>query len=447
MSALARTVARASAKLGSKIPIASGYLSLFLMVLAPTAFTTVKALLVIVTAGAIVISLVRNNRMTLHPQVLMMTLLFVSGGLLFTLVGSFNANPGVISMTPLFVAWPIAFIALVAGLDTASRLDRMVQVLVFATIAIAATMYHFLLTKEGVLPKTLYVDLGLGLRANADLLGPGRITEFDGYGIASLLFLVPFLIASLLVWPDRAGMPLRRTWLWVAFALSFPLVLLSGRRGLWLAVGMAPIAALIARAWLRRGTGARALPWRQWLMRGVPAVIALLTALWVIADLTPNKIADWLGRGFALPGGRKRQLDALVDGWLDEPLLGKGLGAVARVIRSNSQPWAYELAYASLLFATGVVGIALFLYGLSWIIRSSRTMIRERNERVEVLLSLLIGTLGIIVASATNPYITKFDALWTIFVPIAFINHWLRTRTDQLAPGVMSARGATATRD
>jgi len=85
---------------------------------------------------------------------------------------------------------------------------------------------------------------------------------------------------------------------------------------------------------------------------------------------------DGAGASAAMPGPcehaahrvrrwRDAQLAALTDGWRAHPVFGAGLGAVARVIRSDSQPWAYELSYNALLFQTGLVGLALYVGGVA----------------------------------------------------------------------------------
>jgi len=37
---------------------------------------------------------------------------------------------------------------------------------------------------------------------------------------------------------------------------------------------------------------------------------------------------------------------------------------------------------------------------------------------------------GFLIANATNPYLARFDGIWVIFLPLAFINRWLLTENQ-----------------
>jgi hypothetical protein len=404
-----------------------GYVLFFLVVVAPTAYVPVKALLLLATLTGLGLRAMRTQRLGLHPAVLLRTMVFAAAGLFFVLMGLLRGNPGAMAMAGVFVVWPVVYTALIGGLDERGRLARIIQLLVGATLATEAFIYAFLLNRVGVLPGGPHLSLDFGQYVSTDL------REFNTYSVGSLLFLIPFLIGAVLIWPAE-GMPVRRGWLWTAGILSVPLVLLSGRRGLWVAVGLAPFMALGLRVWLRRGGRVNLVPIRR-LMLSAPVLGALLlVAVRGITGIGTSEVWNTFRQGFDFTTGdaglgRALQFHALLRGWSESPLIGKGLGAVAPdVIRDQQQPWAYELVYVALLFATGILGVALYAYGMVWIVRQARAMVRAHSEDAPLLLSILLGTAGMLVGNATNPYLAKFDALWTIFLPIAFINHWLLMR-------------------
>jgi hypothetical protein len=409
-------------------PAALGYGLLFLILFTPTTYTSIKAILLALTLLALGLRFILTGTPGIHPAVLCRSILFSGAGLFFVLVGLLRGNPGALPMAGVFAAWPLVYTVLLGGLDDRRRRDRIVQLLVFSTIAVEFSMYDFLLSEAGILPVSFTQSLRLGQAVSSDF------REFNLNSIASLLFLVPFLISALVIWPRSDEMPVRRRWIWLATMLALPLVLLSGRRALWISVGAAPLVALLFRIWLRRGRLSGFAPWRRLLTRGLVAGVLLLMALQAVTGLQPGDIWSTLRQGFDFSTGdaglgRAIQFQALIKGWSESPLIGKGLGAVLPgIIRSEEQPWSYELVYVVVLYTTGIVGVALYCYGGLWVLRQAGRMIRDGDPGAPVLLAVLVGSIGAVLASATNQYLVKFDGLWTVFLPIALINHWLLAR-------------------
>jgi hypothetical protein len=123
---------------------------------------------------------------------------------------------------------------------------------------------------------------------------------------------------------------------------------------------------------------------------------------------------------------RRDQFFALVNGWLQHPLFGSGHGASVRdVIRSAEMPWAYELTYLALLYHTGIVGVFAYSAGLFWTLLKSRQIARTGWSQAPYLMATLVGTTCFVLANSTNAYLEKYDSIWVLFLPIAFINVWL----------------------
>ena len=123
---------------------------------------------------------------------------------------------------------------------------------------------------------------------------------------------------------------------------------------------------------------------------------------------------------------RREQFFALLEGWINNPLFGGGLGAgVEGSVRSAAQPWQYELFYISILFQTGVIGFTIYFTAIAWIYYSGFKMIRSGCLLGLRMCPILIGTSCFLIASGTNPYLGTFSGIWPIFLPIALINVWL----------------------
>jgi len=130
---------------------------------------------------------------------------------------------------------------------------------------------------------------------------------------------------------------------------------------------------------------------------------------------------------------RHEQFDALLRGWYENPLLGAGHGASAHgSIRSNERPWAYELSYLALLFQCGLLGFVAYSAGVAWIYWKGIGIIKDGGMLGQNMLALLVGMTCYLIVNATNPYLSRFDGIWAIFLPLAFINYSLVLRSERL---------------
>ena len=117
-------------------------------------------------------------------------------------------------------------------------------------------------------------------------------------------------------------------------------------------------------------------------------------------------------------GGEERfeQFNAILFAIKDKAILGYGLGSsVAESVRNVDKPWHYELTYLKLILNMGVPIFLLFVLAYLYLLYKMFMLIPEYRF-------LTVSILGYIIISATNPYLTNFDAMWIIFIPILFLN-------------------------
>lgn len=407
-----------------------GFALFFMMLFVPTTYQPVKAVLLGIVLIMICATAVFRKKINLHPVVLLWTLFMVSVGLFFMLRGSIHGTPGALRVGTVYVLWPLVYTILVAGVSNEALLRGITRILVFSTIAIGIYSLSYILYASGLLPDYFYIPIDLG---QAIGFYSGYI-EYRLYNISSLLFLVPFLIAALLTWPNHLEIPVSRLWLWVAFALGMTLVLLSGRRALLLVIALAPVIALFFRLFLPRKTklANRKLALR-FFIAGCFALLGLIFYLQWVYGLNMQSLIQMFFDGFDFQRSdsaiaRNMQFFALIDGWSQYPLLGAGHGAGVAYTRSVEQPWAYELSYVALLYQTGIIGFILYASGVLWIFWTGLQMIRSGHALGLQILPVLVGTGSFLIGNATNPYLGKYDYIWVIFLPVAFINLWLLHR-------------------
>lgn len=406
----------------------AGYALVFLSAVVPTTYQPLKGLLLVICLLLVGLKIIRSGRLGLHPAVVALALGYSLFGLLWIARGIATSAPGATAMAGVIVVWPLVFTLLCAGACNRVILQRLVTTLVVATLAIELYSLWYIAREVGWLPRWLFVEIDQGLSSS---VRPGFV-EFNLYSIASLLYLVPFCGAALMVWPDDGLQPAGRRTLWLALGLGLIVTVLSGRRALLLVVGLAAPMALAL--WLASGRRLRRASWplvRDTLLKGgAVTVIAGLFLAWAYG-LTPGRIAETFSEGFAFDVDpialmRARQLDALLDAWWQAPVIGMGHGASApTMIRDTDMPWSYELSYAALLMQTGVLGVAVYALGILWVTVTALVVTRREDQFGRWLVPMLVGLVSFLIGNATNPYLLKFDYMWVIFLAVAVQNAWL----------------------
>jgi hypothetical protein len=409
----------------------TGYTLFFLMVFVPTSYQGLKAVLLAAVLAGICAGVAGRGRLPLDRRLLFMSVAFAGVGAFFVLRGLALGALGALNMFNVYVTWPLVFTVLVAGAADGVTLRDLVRVLVTAANAIALYSIIYVLWSAGYWPNALYYPLDQGQAIGFY----GAYVEFNLYAISSLLFLTPFLTTALFVFP-AAGAPVTRRTLWGSLALNLLTVLLTGRRALVLLLPLAPVLALIARSWLPAAAKRESRTRVTRVAIGAAVLGALLVAaIGAAGALVPGGFVEMLASGFRFNSdpvamSRRDQLMALLNGWAAQPLLGSGHGAAAPgVIRSVDMPWAYELSYVALLYHTGAVGFAIYALAAARIGVMCYRIARSGWPDAPSLMAVIVGTTSFMVANATNPYLEKFDYIWIIFLPLAFINSYLVNRS------------------
>ncbi|MCK4829442.1 hypothetical protein KA005_77675, partial [bacterium] len=415
-----------------------GYVLFFLMIVFPMVLELlyVKAFLFILLLYFLSIATIKRGRLALHPTILILALCMISVSLFFSLMGIIANTPGALKQAQVYALWPLIYIILITGVKDSTILEGLQQTLVVATIFLAIYGTTQILTNLLILPEFFHLDLFKEESSTAFGFYEG-FTEIRIPGLNSLPFLIPFCMAALVTWlPGKGSSPMHRIWLWIALLLGIALSIISGRKAVWLVIMLSPV--LILSLWLLEPKAEKRKT-KHILISSSLFFCLLLISVFVLLKCTYEfdltKIYGNFISGFnflAMDGAseiaRLQQFYALLHGWLEHPLLGSGFGASAAAygsIRSESRPWSYELYYLALLYQVGLVGFIIYASGIACIYYMGLKIIITDIIFGRTLLPLMVGMTGLFVASATNPYLMRFDGLWVIFLPIAVINFYL----------------------
>lgn len=123
------------------------------------------------------------------------------------------------------------------------------------------------------------------------------------------------------------------------------------------------------------------------------------------AGVDPGKIGSAI---------RQSQAVIIVEEIKSTFFFGRGFGyGVDSCVRSENQPWRFELAYLSLIMNVGVVGFLLLVASyLTWLLQA----IKLRSNR-DIAYPLLLGSIFFIICSSTNPYLFSVENIWIFFIP------------------------------
>ena len=407
---------------------ATGYALFFLMLFLPTAYQPLKGVLLGLTLVGILTTAAVTGRFPLAPGIALGALGYSVLGLGYLIRGLTGGAPGALAMFNVYVLWPLVYTLLVVGASFPGVLRGLIRIAVYACVAISLYSIIYVLREAGFWPSALYYAFDQGQAIGIY----GTHVEFALYSTTTLLFLVPYVIGALFVFPKAPEAPVSRPMLWLTLVLGLTTVLLSGRRALLLLIPVAPVFALLFRGWLSVTVKreSRRLVRRVW-WAAIALALLLIVIMTAIGGMAPAGFVDMVASGFRFNSdvsamSRRDQFHALVNGWLQHPAFGSGHGAPAPgVIRSVEMPWAYELTYLALLYHTGIVGFVAYSVGWFWTLLKSRQIARTGWPQAPYLVATLVGTASFVLANATNAYLEKYDSIWVLFLPIAFINVWL----------------------
>lgn len=409
---------------------APAYILFFLMIAVPTSYKSLKAVLSVVVFAIIIMQAIANRRLPLSRPILLWSLFMSIVGLSFVLLGLVHGAHGDVRVGQVFFFYPLLYTVFVAGAAREDVICGLLKVLVAAMFGIAVHSLSYIFHAAGWLPDVLYIDLDIGEKPVLGIYG-GTV-EYYLLSIPSLFFLVPFLLAALLTWRKELRALVPRFWLWLGFILGVVLILLSGRRGLWLIFVLAPIITYLWRLFLpRESRRASQKMVARTLVMGAAGLVGVFIYLQLLFGLDVSSMTDFFVSGFnskyeESANIRTEQFGALLQSWSENPFFGVGHGVTHfRVVRSTEVPWAYELSYVALLFHTGIVGFCIYSAGIVWIFWMGIKILRSGDWMSLYIFPVLVGMSCFLVANATNPYLEKYDFMWVIFLPVALINFWL----------------------
>lgn len=386
------------------------------MMLRPVAFGEVLypvlALLCVTSVGALIFGRRRASTGTLGVLVLVVVI-----GLWGTAAGA--NNPGVWQHAAVWIVAPLIYGSWILGADE-ELLKPLLATMAWATVALSLVVLVYAGTQlgviSGVIPTWLTEAMGAGFGIEEET------TTIRLYGLSTLVAAAPMWVTAALL-GDHPLLPSRGIRILAAVAAAGA-SLLGGRNAIVLVLAIAPIVVMVIHAIARRDRTAKISPVAVLSVMGAIAVAPLVVA-WIMRDLVVQRTWSNIVAFFAGTGQSERveQVAQLIDGWLESPLFGHGLGAIVPGYwRSDDRPWNFEMQYHMLLFQFGLFGCALILVMMTVAVRVVIRAARARPDLVPVILVAATPAIAILIANATNPYLQAPGHMWAIFLPLLVAN-------------------------
>lgn len=379
----------------------------------PRTYVVIKLFFLVLFLSAFLVdTYLRRARIDVHPRLIWFYFWIGLAGLSWAFVGALhyrNYLDGAFDALRLYVMWSVAFVVLFTFLRAASSLNIMHKAMVVAGIVIPAINLVGLYDQFNggrIIPEGMWQEMEMEVG-----LGNGYL-QFNSINIGSMFVVAPYLLA--LQFRSDAGKS-NSLFTKLALVLSLVLVVLSGRRALWIVVALTPCAVLLMSrlidgyGLIKKG-GKRVL-----LASAVAGAVGLAAVLIVPGGALDGEFLGSISRlkqAFSSDDERTIQKPYLIDAFKESPVFGSGFGATARYLRSEVRPWRYELTYYQMLFNLGIVGVTLLVTLFSLYFLYVVRLLRRFKNRSVVPFALLIGFCSLVVGAYSDPYFGGFDTLF-----------------------------------
>ncbi|WP_419881718.1 O-antigen ligase family protein [Peribacillus sp. B-H-3] len=398
-------------------------LLLFLMIVFPmtTELLYIKAFIFFIILLLVMIDgYINKKNLIIDKRTAIMVLIFISFSIFSSLHGLLLQTPGALKQAQLYIFWPVVYILICFSFNKISEYNKIRKIILFSVYFII--LYGFMKTLNflGIINFPFSFDFPSFEEA---ITKDGWVIQMRYPGINSMAYGIGFILGiiytNLLAGKNRT----------IAIIQILGLILftfISGRRVYFLILITMFILIYnikVINAKKRNSFG---------------VIVSLFAIISVTIFYLNNSYFDirsvynfGLSSFDSVEVGnelRNIQFVKLLKGWLENPLtflIGHGHGSFSdEIIRSIDMPWTYELYYNALLFQTGLIGFVIYVSFFLFIIYRGIKILKKIDTNYKIVLPFITGLISLLIASATNPYLVRFDGLWAVFIPLGIINYY-----------------------
>ena len=382
----------------------SAFLFLASTMVFPRSFLVVKLILLIGFFLVSTTSILKQRKLLLHGRILIFYLSIAGIGLTWSIIGLTNGwdLSAINDYLRLYVLWSILLCVVFHFLLMGDAFQVFHKSIVASGLVIPAMNFIALFSyvmQLGLVPEvvTRELDMRIGIH-------PGYI-QMTAHNIGSLFFITAYLVAI----QFRKDMNhLNGFIVKLSLFMCIVLVLLSGRRALWVTILLVPFLVVFLTIVTSGFNQLRGRRFLLYLLAGFCLAIVILFFL-VSGENSISASFSHLQDAFSATDERSIQRSYLIDGFENYPIFGSGFGAIAGYQRSHESPWLYELTYHQMLFNFGLIGISLFIILLAIYFYYAIVFISQCNQNSGHAFSFIVAIVTFSIGAYSNPYFGSFD--------------------------------------
>jgi len=394
---------------------------LFMIFTIPNAFTVLKYIFIPVY---LLCFFIYSKKYSLKPfQPHKYIIYFVTFNLLFIVIGALNGanQKAMFDNFKLLIIYPIiANIVLFAFSHFLSLYDflKISLISMFTVSVFGFLLFLGIIINVQFLPENLLSNLNIINDASS---GSFRL---NFVGLNSLFILFPI---SLSVFFINNRIFRHKILYYFIILFSFFIILLTGRRALAIVALLSPILFLFY-AYVHDLIKLKKIILILFFSVSI-AFLILFYFYFLQSNFTGSdlKLIQRIGDEFSEDSTRLNQLPFLFDYFIHHPW-GSGFGVILPnselFIRDSVNKWNFELTYLQLICNTGVLGILFYFFLFNFLFRKLRIYFYKKTDISIITCSSFNGLQLFLLASFSNPYISSFESIFIIFIPLFFIyNH------------------------
>jgi hypothetical protein len=422
---------------------------LFLMIVVPQGHQVLKYLLLGIYILQLAFIAFNKDTINLNKSIFISFLFYAFIGLLFGCYGILMGNPGATAIMKLTIFYLFISMFFVMGINNIEIFKKINSIIIYSAIFLAIYIFITILNTNGFWPDWLYYDISGKYASHGvqedSLKLRGRL-DIGFSSLPSFLFIQPYLFTLLLV--EKRN---NKNILWTAFILSTLIMILGGSRILIIISLMIPILIIIYLKFFSRNSFVKSINFKKIIFIPFISVVFVIIILIpfglrldaylfdMLRGFLPYELTNIVDGGYTesafkdmeiIPNRRITQFWILLSNWFERPFFGYGSGSVGFMkngelyLRSSIEPWKYELTYLAFLNQWGLIGLSTYVFGILFTFRKLIRIYNNSTTYGPYALAIFFGSFSFLIGSSINPYITRFDSLYVIFLPIAIVNMW-----------------------
>ena len=394
------------------------------MLICPTVYQVTRGLLLLVL---LVGAFIKIKDFYIAKKVNSVGLLTIATSFFFLCYGIVNKSPGAFDVAGVYILWPVLYFVFIGICSKITIINNIAKCFFYVGCFVCVLNLVFIINVVIFNNSVLY-SIGEALHAKPGVYD-GYI-EFSSPSITTVLLLFYFSFMVFVI--GNNAFNISNSHLITAILLSIFTLLLSGRRAFWLMILVAPF---LVYAFLRISRNSLSKIRKIMPIMIIAGIVLFISILYIydFEILYEIFLSSFDFTEDESNSIRNEQFSALIERWLERPFLGHGLGAFTpKCIRDPEAVWAYELGYVAGLMNYGIIGFTLYATSIIWIFRMSFKLIKNDKELSGLILPFLSCLFVMLVINATNPYLLKFDYLWTLYMPVLIINTIIRSKKNEI---------------